>query len=73
MGALLLCGLVLLFVRERRLRIRAQKMIHPSRASQSVKTNGVQSYRIPGPSLPQELEHVEHRPEILSQEVYEAS
>ena len=72
-GALLFCGLVLLFVRERRLRIRAQKMIHPSRASQSIKTNGVQSYRTPGPSLPQELEHVEHRPEILSQEVYEAS
>ena len=71
-GALLLCGLALLFVRERRLRIRAQKMTHPFRAAQSIETNGVQSYGISGPSLPQELEHMDHRPEILSQEVYEA-
>ena len=72
-GALLLCGLVLLFVRERRLRIRAQKMTNPVRAAQSTETNGVQSYGIPGQSLSQELEHMEHRPEILSQEVYEAN
>ena len=70
-GALLLCGLVLLFVRERRLRIRAQKMTHAFRAAQSIETNGVQSHGISGPS--QELEHVERRPEILSQEVYEAN
>ena len=72
-GALLLCGLVLLFVRERRLRIRAHKMTHALRAAQSIETTGVQSHGISGPSLPQELDHVEHRPEILSQEVYEAN
>lgn len=62
-----------MFVHERRLRIRAQKMTDPFRAAQGIETNGVQSYEIHGPSLPQELDHVEHRPEILSQEVYEAN
>ncbi|KAM0804507.1 hypothetical protein BDR22DRAFT_885754 [Usnea florida] len=72
-GALLLSSLVFLFLRERRLRIRAQKMTDPFRAAQGIETTGGQSYEIQGPSLPQDLDHVEHRPEILSQEVYEAN
>ena len=73
-GALLLLGLVYLFLRERRRRAHAQKMTdRASRAEQGKGINGVQSYEMNGTSLPQELEHVEHRLEILSQEVYEAN
>ena len=72
-GASLFIGLVILFVRERRLRICAQKMTDPFRAAQGLETDDVQSYEMHGPSFVQELDHVEHRPEILSQEVYEAN
>ena len=73
-GALLLFGLVFLFLRERRRRVHAQKMTDNAfRAAQGEEINGVRSYEMNGTSLPQELEYVEHRPEILSQEVYEAN
>ena len=73
-GALLLFGLVFLFLRERRLRVHAQKMADGAfRATQGKEINGIQSYEMNRTTRPQELEHVEHRPEILSQEVYEVN
>ena len=73
-GALLLFGLIFLFVRERRRRVHAQKMTDPAfRVTQGKETNGVRNYEMNGTSLPQELERVEDRPEILSHEVYEAN
>ena len=73
-GALLLFGLVFLFLRERRRRVHTQKMAdHGFKATQGKAINGIRSYEMNRISIPQELEHVEHRPEILSQEVYEAN
>ena len=65
-GALLLFGLVFLFLR--------QKMADDAfRVTQGKEIKGIQSYEMNRTTIPQELEHVEHRPEILSQEVYEAN
>ena len=73
-SALLLFGLAFLFLRERRRRVHAQKMTDLAlKTAQGKETNGVRNYEINGTSRPQELEHVENRPEILSQEVYEAN
>ena len=55
-GAPLLSGLVLLFLRERNRRIRAQKMADDAyRAAQEREKTGVRGYELYGHSLPQEL------------------
>ncbi|CAD6569713.1 MAG: hypothetical protein ASARMPRED_003115 [Alectoria sarmentosa] len=66
-GVLLLSGLVLLFLRERRRRVHAQKMANSAyRVARARETNGVRNHELYAPSLPQELEHVQKRPEELS-------
>lgn len=66
-GVLLLSGLVLLFLRERRHRVQAQKMAKEAhRIVEERVTNGVRGYELYGHSLPQELEHGQMGPEELS-------
>lgn len=66
-GVLLLSGLVLLFLRERRRRVHAQKMANSAyRVARARETNGVRNHELYAHSMPQELEHVQKRPEELS-------
>lgn len=66
-GVLLLSGLVLLFLRERRQRVQAQKVANDAHTIAAERgTTGVQGYELYGQSLPQELPHAQVGPEELS-------
>lgn len=66
-GLLLLSGLVLLFLRERRQRVQAQKVANDAHTIAAERgTTGVQGYELYGQSLPQELPHAQVGPEELS-------
>ena len=66
MGVLLLSGLVLLFLRERRHRVAAQKMANDAhRIAKERGTNGVRGHELYGYPLPQELDHAQKGPEEL--------
>ena len=78
MAVLLVCGLLFLFLRERRLRILAEKLKTDAYTAAQKKENNrgsttARDYGMPN-HLPQELESVPQRPkEIDSQEVYEVN
>ncbi len=77
MGVLSLFSLVLLFLRERRRRIHAQKMTddaHATAEERERQSKTIKPYELHDYASPQELENVHHGPqEISSREVYEAN